>query len=88
MGIESLSDADLMALKSGDLTKVSDAGLLMLKQPASAPGIPGQDYPQAQPQAKRGALSEFLQGVSELPQAIIEKEIERLMVEDTDNLRI
>jgi len=32
MGLEALSDADLMALKSGDLSKVSDAGLMALKQ--------------------------------------------------------
>lgn len=36
MGLEALSDADLMALKSGDLSKVSDAGLMALKQ-SSAP---------------------------------------------------
>ena len=31
MDLSKLSDADLMALKSGDLSKVSDAGLMQLK---------------------------------------------------------
>lgn len=40
MGLRDLSDADLLALKAGDLSKVSDAGLLALRQdaaPASGP---------------------------------------------------
>lgn len=40
MDLSKLSDADLLALKSGDLTKVSDAGLMALKgieQPAPEP---------------------------------------------------
>lgn len=36
MGLEALSDADLMALKSGDLSKVSNDGLMALKQPSAS----------------------------------------------------
>lgn len=37
MDLSKLSDADLMALKSGDLSKVSDAGLLHMKNVGSPP---------------------------------------------------
>lgn len=37
MGLETLSDADLMALKAGDLSKVSDAGLESMRAPTAAP---------------------------------------------------
>jgi len=38
MGLEKMSDDDLIALKSGDITKVSDAGLVELKSFSSTPG--------------------------------------------------
>ena len=41
MNIKDLSDDDLMALKSGDLSKMSDAGLMSLKG-ASKPTTPKQ----------------------------------------------
>src|SRR5688500_9396792 len=37
MNLQDLSDADLMALKAGDLSKVSDAGLMSLKGSAAIP---------------------------------------------------
>lgn len=43
MGIESLSDADLFALKANRLDKVSDAGLEALKQPTAE--VPVQQRP-------------------------------------------
>lgn len=37
MDLSRLSDSDLLALKAGDLTKVSDAGLSVLQQPKAQP---------------------------------------------------
>lgn len=51
MGIESLSDADLFALKAGRLDKVSDEGLMALKQ-SSAPQTAQPAQP-AQPVVER-----------------------------------
>lgn len=48
MGIESISDADLMALKGGDLSKVSDAGLMALKG-TPQPSATAQSAPEQKP---------------------------------------
>ena len=47
MDLSKLSDADLEALNSGDLTKVSDAGLSMLQ--AEAPKAPAQEQTPQEP---------------------------------------
>jgi hypothetical protein len=70
MDLSKLSDADLMALKSGDLTKVSDAGLMALKgdvAPVSQPQQPAQsgDF------LRRGmrTMAPLLTAVAENPRA-------------------
>jgi hypothetical protein len=45
MNLKALSDEDLIALKSGDLSKVSDAGLMALKGPTQVDQNGPQDMP-------------------------------------------
>lgn len=69
MSLEALSDADLMALKSGDLSRVSDAGLLALKKGRSVDVEPMPTKPRIESPVLSGAallanpLQQLLTGV-------------------------
>ena len=64
MDLTKLTDADLEALNSGDLTKVSDAGLAMLQ--AEAPKVPAQQPAQAEEPSILGKIAGAGQVAGEL----------------------
>jgi len=86
MDLSQLSDADLMALKSGGLSKVSDEGLMLLKGSPIAPAGPrtmgtniSSDVPQVITNQNRGivapvepqrSMSEKLKALYEVPATV------------------
>ena len=71
MDLSKLSDADLMALKSGDLTKVSDAGLMALKGDAAPQAVAQSAPAQSGDFLRRGmrTVAPLLTAVAENPRA-------------------
>jgi hypothetical protein len=82
--LSKLSDADLEAIAAGDMTKVSDAGLMALsgEQPAPEFGAPPQLGPDGQvmmqqqaapaPAAPQPSMGEqFVQSVANIPQTLV-----------------